>query len=254
MQRLRFLRAVALEQLRANVRQNLDRYRSEASFEELEQDPSTYFSLDIRADEATLRSLDAGSGSESDARNSIATYKALTNLTPYDARDERMWAYLTHTHCLQYARERWPIPDDDDRAVKHIHAHFFAKTDRQIERDNAVSRLWWISRLCSQVQDMKLEEAIEVLLFRTDARAQIIERPTMSQNPKVFTAILRALKPYVPSGGGLIERSNNREFLQRINEIGGYRLLDILPDKELEEVISNAASHTTSQQFASRNS
>ena len=60
-------------------------------------------------------------------------------MTPYLARDARIWCYLTHTYLLEYSRNRWPIPADDEKAVKHIVSHFFTKGVRGFERDIVIS-------------------------------------------------------------------------------------------------------------------
>lgn len=52
--------------------------------------------------------------------------QAMGGMSHYLARDERIWVYLTHTTLLSYARTRWPIPEDNEKAVKHIKSHFFA--------------------------------------------------------------------------------------------------------------------------------
>src|SRR3546814_4359590 len=88
-----------------------------------------------------------------EVENCLAVHEYLEALSPYEARDERLWSYLTHTSMLQYTRARWPIPSDDDKAVPHIETHFFARTNRQIERDNAVSRLWWMAHLCTKSEE-----------------------------------------------------------------------------------------------------
>lgn len=111
----------------------------------------------------------------------------MSELSPYEARDERLWAHITHTHMLEYARKRWPIPEDPVAAVGHIRAHFFAKEQRQIERDNAASRLWWMAHLCGRVRGLELSDTLKVFLYRTDVRASIIERPTVSQNRNLFS-------------------------------------------------------------------
>lgn len=244
---VRYLKAATLEGLRESVPRNLDRYRNAESFDELVQDPMLTLPVEIEADSTRLAALDAGiSASEREVENCILVYEALKNLTLYDARDERLWVYLCHTLCLPYARARWPIPADDIDAITHIRSHFFAKNDRQIERDNAMSRLWWMAELCERIEGLELPVALQILLHRTDARAQIMERPTMSQNTLVLSGILRALRPHLHSDEGLFKRSVNRAFMQELNTIGGFLLLDVLPAEALDELIAGVAQRTLS--------
>ena len=64
-------------------------------------------------------------------QNCLACYDAMPGLTPYEARDERLWVYLTHTWLLVYTRTRWPIPIDDKGAITYIRTHFFGRTNDQ---------------------------------------------------------------------------------------------------------------------------
>src|SRR5262249_2682626 len=80
------------------------------------------------------------------------------------------------------------------RAGTHVRTHFFAKEHRQVERDNAGSRLWWMAHLCRRVKGLELRDSLNVLLYRADVRASIIERPTVSQNSNLFSAVIEKLR------------------------------------------------------------
>lgn len=151
--------------------------------------------------------------------------KALGNLKPYVARDLRMWCYLTHMNLLSYSRSRWPIPTNDEDAVSHIRRHFFGEGNRGIERDNAVSRLWWMAYICSRAEGLDIDNALDAFLYRGDVRANIIERPTTSQNVQVLSAVLRELSDSLASDKTFHEL---RHAMKRINLKGGYVLLDAL--------------------------
>jgi hypothetical protein len=163
---------------------------------------------------------------------------AFGSLTPYEARDERLWSYYTHTHGLPYSRARWPIPNDDVAAAKHIHQHFFAKDKRQVERDNALSRLWWMAHLCARVSGLTLEQALAAFLFKTDVRANLIERPTSSQTVSVFSAVITKLHQSLEGDRALFERARFRQLMRGINAVGGYRLLEFLETQEMEALVT----------------
>jgi hypothetical protein len=55
-------------------------------------------------------------------------------------------------------------------AVGHVRAHFFAKEQRQIERDNAASRLWWMAHLCRRVKELDLSDTLKVTAVRLSER------------------------------------------------------------------------------------
>jgi hypothetical protein len=138
---------------------------------------------------------------------------------------------------LEYARKRWPIPADSDAAIGHVRAHFFAREQRQIERDNAASRLWWMAHLCERVNQMQLSDALKVFLHRTDVRASIIERPSVSQNVNLFSTIIRHLHDSYTGRQRLFERTIFRKFMREINSIGGVQLLDAMPEQQIATVV-----------------
>ena len=148
----RYIRAQVLEQLRADIAKNLEQYRR-GDFSVLLQDSGLYFEglPEFSIEQIEKMHLPEEVSTQYEAENCAIFFRALKDLTPYQARDERLWAYLTHTHLLGYCRKRWPIPTDDQVAVKHIETHFFAGNVRGIDRDNAASRLWWMAYLCSGV-------------------------------------------------------------------------------------------------------
>ncbi len=234
----RYLRRATLEELREAVPDNLELYRA-GSFPPLLVDYSKFFEIGFEIHDTKLAELRPPDGGDQlfEEHNCIVCYAALPDLSPYEARDERFWAYLTHTLMLNYARQRWPIPADDTVAVDHIRAHFFAKEKRQVERDNAASRLWWMAYLCQRVTHLSLQEALEVLLHRSDVRANIIERPTASQSTVVFSSILRKLHSSYQGERKLFERSIFRRLMIGINSIGGVKLLDCLTEPQMLELI-----------------
>jgi len=233
----RLLKAASLEQLRASIPDNLKAYRSDG-FDYLEADPSFWFEHSVEVDLDALKSLTAPSGgSFYEVENCEIIYSALKSLSPYDARDERFWVYLSHTVLLDHARRRWPIPADDDEAAAHIAKHWFARDKRQIERDQVGSRLWWMGHLCSRVEDIDPDLALRAFLFRSDVRANLVERPTVSQSVNLFGAIVKRLAQSFGGKQSLFERNVFRRLMMEINSAGGYRLLDCLPTTEIEQLL-----------------
>ena len=242
----KLLRDVPLSQLRNSVADNLSHYRV-GSFTYLEMDQSLTIELPVDLNEGALTELKMPSGgNDFEVENCLAVHKYLEKLSPYDARDERLWTFIAHTSLLEYSRKRWPIPDDNEKAIAHIEQHFFAGTNRQIERDNAVSRLWWMTHLCTRVKGVDLEEALVAFLFRSDVRANIIERPTIAQSTNVFAVILRALIKSFAAQKNLFERQTFRKLMIELNSIGGFKLLDALPESELKKIFADVVTNRLS--------
>jgi len=237
MTKTRFLHHAALERLRETVPENLDTYRS-GSFDHLLIDNSLYFGGKLDIDTELLSKLSGPCDGElHDVENCQVCFASMSGLTPYEARDERLWAYITHTYMLEYARERWPIPEDPAVAIGHVRAHFFGREQRQIERDNAASRLWWMAHLCAREKGLQLSDSVRVFLYRTDVRASIIERPTMSQNLNLFSAIVQRLYDSYTGRKRLFERTTFRRLMREINSIGGVQLLDAMTETQIGDII-----------------
>lgn len=241
--KLRFLRDLTVRSLRSSIADNLERYRT-GDFSFLNLDTTQFHELPIEANDAGFASLKLPApGNDHEVENCLAIHAYLEQLSPYEARDERLWAYLTHTTFLEYTRARWPIPADDEKAVSHIETHFFAKTNRQIERDNAVSRLWWMAHLCTRVHGVSQKDALNAFLFRADVRANIVERPTLAQATNVFAVVLKSLIRSAAGKKALFERRTFRRVMMELNSIGGFKLLDALSEPELDHIFADVVSN-----------
>lgn len=237
--KVKLLRERALAELRSKVKNNIDLYRS-GDFDYLTLDPALSFSSDIDLLEDEVSRLRSPVGAQNfESENCVTMLEALPTLTPYQAADERLWAMLSHTVLLPHARARWPIPAKADEAEVHIRTHFFGQTQRQLERDNIGARLWWMGHLCSRVKGMPLKQSLDVLLFRSDVRANIVERPTTAQSVPVFSALLGKLAKSYDGKKKLFERSTFRSLMIQLNGLGGYKLLDALDAKAVEQLIDD---------------
>ena len=235
--KVRLLRAESLDQLQSSIAVNLDRYRN-GGFDYLKADPAFSFEHNVEVDDAALATLKAPSGgSFYEVENCEIVYQACRTLRPYDARDERFWVYLSHTLLLDHARRRWPLPEDDGEAAAHIAKHWFARDKRQVERDQVGSRLWWMGHLCARVDGVDPDVALRAFLFRSDVRANLIERPTVSQSIGLFSAIVKRLIQSFNGRQHLFERRVFRQLMMEINSVGGYRLLDCLAPGDIDRML-----------------
>lgn len=235
---IRFLKENVVKELSGKVKDNIDLYRS-GNFEFLETDPTSFFNSKEKIEidlEMLSKIFCVEEGDYKEPENCKIMYRALP-LNPYLARDQRLWIYLTHTKLLDYTRKRWPLPADPDKAVKHIRAHFFVSGNRGLERNNSASRLWWMAHLCDRVEGVPFEEALNCFLYKSDVRANIVERPTTSQSISIFSAIIKKLNESLKNDKSLFERARFREFMKELNLQGGVRLLDILDEKDINTII-----------------
>lgn len=233
-----FFKDSTVKELFSSIAENIELYRS-GDFSYLLDDPSGLIKTELDVDVEKISQISCDSQNLNEVESSLLMFEAIGNISHYLAREPRLWIMLTHTIMIQYARSRWPIPEDNEKAIKHIRAHFFGMGKRGIERDNAASRLWWLASLCNRVSGLPLKDALECFLYKSDVRANIVERPTTSQNINVFSAVLKRLNESYRGNKELFERARFRALMTELNLIGGVRLLVALPDSLLNEVVDD---------------
>ncbi len=230
------LKEAKVQELFRHVPDHLDLYRN-GDFNFIKIDPSYFIETKQKIDEIKLTEVACDENDHREVENCVTIYEAMGKLSLYLARDQRLWVYLVHTDLLHYARNRWPIPDNEERAINLIQLHFFVKGARGFERDNAASRLWWMAALCNRIKDFPLAETLTCFLHDYDTRAGIIERPTTSQSINVFSALIKKLHEFYKKDPNLINRDNFRPVMRRLNLIGGIKLLASLGQHEMENIL-----------------
>lgn len=182
-------------------------------------------------------------GLKHDARNALAVYGALRELTPQQASDERFWVHVSHLDCADYIRERWLAthPEDASRAVARVRNHFFAGDARALIRDHGVSRLWWLGRIAHEAHPDDPALFLEIVLHRQDVRSALIERPSVSMNPDVLRSVFAVMRNSWEGDRALFKREVFRAWMARLNRRGGVVLLDALPPSPLDSLVRDEA-------------
>ena len=240
---LAYIKRSQMENLYKNVEKNLDRYRA-GNFDDILTEENIRAMRGVSFDPAPLRDLVSESEGDSDVVNAFKVHSALGHIAPYFARDERVWVWFTHGLCLKFARERWfKDAGDAEQVAKDVRLHFFAHGGRGITRNNAISSLWWMAHIASRYERAELRETLRTLLSNTDMRLNIVERPTTFRNQKIFSAILDIIRdPAVSEREFFFKRAVFREWLKKINMHGGLRMLDILSEAELKDLLERLAA------------
>ena len=224
-----------------SIEANLEVYRS-GSFETMLQDSSLVLGSSCTLDPSIIPSVTCTKGDDNEVECCLNVHAGLKGISAYLARDERLWVRITHIEFLEYSRTRWPIPVDNEKAVIHIKKHFFAKGARGLERDNAISRLWWMAEICRKVEGLSLKEALTAFLYQSDVRANIVERPTTSQNPALLSAVINKLHhSYLTKEKSLYERKKFRSVMKKLNIEGGTKLLEVLDLDSLGIIIDKVS-------------
>jgi hypothetical protein len=255
---IRYLRESKLEELANHVQENLPRYKSgsfdgyglENSYWSFESKETTFNPQDL----ATLK-LPDGKGNYFEAENSLIVYSAFRELSRFQACRPGLWTYYCHTYGLKYiiARYRKEIMSDDtNTAIKAVIQHCFSDgTNRQLTRDNGLSRLYWNGSLLSQLEDdIDVQKAANTLLSNTDIRASLIERPALITS-NALNAAIRFLIHKKDLGGnhdsffirkkktGDTNYFSYRDLFMFLNRLGGKYHLNLLDSQEILEMILN---------------
>ena len=259
MMKLKYYTATTVDRLRDTVEARLDWYYDSQGVAE---DPVLTAADAVRearfearniADELVLpediRQEDAGNPTgAADAASALAVYKALRDLTPQQAADERLWTYLCHVEYPRYVARRWLAsrPQSDGDAARQVHNHFFARGNRSLVRDNGLSRLWWLGSIAHEVEPDAPHQFLERLLHRQDVRSALIERPSVSMNRRVLSSINAVMREYWRRNRLLFERTPFRAWMIGLNRRGGVVLLDALPQEPLAQLLEEEAQRALS--------
>ncbi len=183
---------------------------------------------------------DAGGDDQmSDIANCLTVYDALKNLTPQQAADERVWLYFTHIVLWDYVRIRWPLPKKEDDKVKQIKLHYLVPAQRGLIRNNAVARLWWMGHAAHRCRIFDPEKTLQILLYKSDVRANLLERPSLAASEEIFDAVMKILGESFDGTKEVFERGGFRTLMKHLNRVGGRRMLNALDADMLLELAQN---------------
>jgi hypothetical protein len=238
---IQFLKQSTFDQLYADIKTNLERYKI-GDFEDLITQNDCLVSDKLTIDMNILGSINGNH--KNDAKNALAMDKAFNGLSPHVARDKRLWSHLTHTHLLKYTRERYPFPDEslgEDRSIRHVMIHYFVNSPRNFERDNAAARLWWAAFMCKRAKHLDLEKALKSIFLYQDPIVQLLGRPTSAISTNIFNSILEKMVDSMDGDKAFLKDrySYNQPFLSELSYLGGHNLLDALSLDESKEIMES---------------
>ncbi len=187
--------------------------------------------------------MDPSQGNLMDLENSVRLHKAMSGLTPIQARDPRLWTRLAHVEFWSYMRKRWPIEKrlaDKKRAEIYIKERYYiaASNGRALLR-NGIARLWWYSYLTYDERRDNQYELTAILLKNLDITQTILER-SMGRSRVVLVGFLEFLmeNPTLLEGGDE-NRGIIRSLAIALNFFGGIALLDCLSATAIKSQLAN---------------
>ena len=237
---LKYLSEKKLSELRESIAANRDRYEA-GDFLDLEHDNGWAIETGtVQVDHDLLATLDGTARTAAaDIDNSLILFQALQGMTPALAREERVWARLTHIECLGYSRDRWLSGNSGEQLDSQVRIHMFAPGLTAIRDDNALSRLWWNMHIASIADPDNPEGALRLILKTADIRNNFVERTNTAARRPLARAVVRAMRrePWITSNARAF-----REFMIALNRDGGGILFEALTDDEADALMDACTS------------
>jgi len=249
MQKLKFLKQNSLDRLQANIGVNQKYY--------VENSPwlGSYFSgFDWSADSnivegaSIVLKLPTSKVNHYDLENTRAIYSTFKHMTPVQASDPRLWAYLTHVTHWDYMRKRWPVEQylGKDRLKEIIQERYFFMSDRSRALVlNGMARLWWYGYCSYDESRSDPFELTSALIKNLDVTQSILER-TFSRNTMITKTFLNVLLDRERKGKAFYVRQNVRDLAKYLVQIGGVTIIDALDEPALREVLNGKIDQLSS--------
>ena len=241
MDKLKFIKQNNLDQLLANIVSNQKRYADAAPWLNAYFPGANWFLESNIVDPGNIQPQIPESKLDLlDLENTQIVYSALKSLTPVQASDPRLWAYLAHVTHWEYRRKRWPVEQylGKPRLKEIIQERYFFMSDRsRAPLRNGMARLWWYG-YCSY--DPAREDPFELtgaLLKKLDVTQNLLEN-AFGKNNQVTQAVLKVLLDREKEGKAFYVRERVRELARYIVQIGGVTIIDALPESELRELVT----------------
>lgn len=237
--KLYFLKQDALEILRINIGQNLDKYKEPENdwiYEYFDGDPFIEFKEEVP--DFKLKSS-RGGVSKIEVENSKILHKNLKGiLTPSQASDERFWAGLTHGAFWEYMYNRWEM-DIKETSEDSIYVRYFLKGNiKRALRANSLARLWWLSE---KLYDEKREDPYELLeAFSHDFVTKVHTFLSLRiSNSRLVNRSLAEAIIYLEQleEGWKYRRDLFRALLRYLNILGGVNILDFYEEEVLADTL-----------------
>lgn len=231
--RLRCFSAEFVAWLKTHAKENLSRYSSDNLWVENEGQTGGR----IRESGIEIESLPhltmPAQGDLADAENARLIHDALRLLTPLQAMDERLWAYLTHVHYSAYMHLRWECGSPGALVDRYL----FSGTGFGSLVRNGIARLWWFGHVTFDGKRSDPYELTDVLLCNQDVQQALLQRSFGKSRP-VLHAVLEHVREHKDTLYADAVGTRIKAKAKLLNVMGGVALLDAMPRKAIHEFLS----------------
>lgn len=217
-----------------SIAENTDRYLNEG-FRDLVEQGNWELATNLTYDPAPLEDLDPDRSAEAEIKNSLLVWRALKNITPSLATENRIWIRFTHLECRDFCQKRWLEGKSDKTLQNAIRAHFFADTRTRWRDDNAISRLWWNYWIAQRLMPDDPEKALRIIFRSTDMRLSTVERPGLFIRPAISAGILRA---FARDEWVMAQEEHWRKFMKVLNKAGAGKIFEAMTNAEIDQLMN----------------
>lgn len=177
-----------------------------------------------------------------DVDNAIALFEELKTMTPTQATDHRLWAYLCHVPFMEFLRKRRPIGDQPEKQrAQFILEHWFVENPGPAAfKSNDIYLFWWGPYI---TYDKDREDPFELtreLFSMLDYTRHLLSG--YQGRSRDFT---HAVLEYVVENPHLFSKNKEariRFIMRRLNLVAGYRALATLGKAEIKKLIGKYES------------
>lgn len=238
MRKLYFLKQDALEALRANVQNNLDKYSDVSNdwIYDFFDGENPFIEFKEEAPDFRLNKHRGGKA-KVDIENAKILYANLKDiLTPSQASDERFWAGLAHGTFWNYMHNRWEMDRKDTSAESIKGRYFFNFSKQRSLLSHTIARLWWMAH---KTYDESRENPFELLeYFDRDfvTPALTFFSSNFSNNPTLVRASVSAAIE-IEEINRRVSREEFQALIRYLNILGGVSIIDYYEEEELKAML-----------------
>lgn len=236
---LEFLSREATDRLVREVKGNLEAYRT-GQTEALISEADCRMSRIESIEPPQLLTVDGEPKSDAEAAKMV--FQWLSNLTPVQASDERLWVLLAHREFAKYSHKRWgqqrfESAKNPDAVV--LDRWFYRGQALRTCVHNSISRLWWFGHLTYDANRANPFELTDVLLSLQDIQTAFLERSLGPCRP-LLQAVLETVRRHSEELRNTRDRGDLiQDWAKEVKLYGGSFLLDEVPAKRLVFVLEN---------------
>ena len=173
-------------------------------------------------------------------------YKSLSDLSPSQATDHLLWAWVAHFKLHEYCIDRWPLRGDKN-PTSHILEHYFlGSMSMGLYQLNVASRTWWLAQTAiraARASNGAYAAGQVVQYFARHAQHyHTIVMRSFLRNEVVLAEFVRLLLNEAEG----ISNDGLRELWHRLNLHAAAILIEALPRERLREILLEIADDVMS--------